>query len=113
MENLSDLLASLSESDIAQLKEAAKGLFSSEKTGEGNADIGALSSLDFSALASLLQPQDDARTQLIRSLKPLLSDEKQQRADDAIRLLHLASLLPSLQQSGLLEQLLGGEHGLL
>ena len=106
---ISEILSSLSSSDMENLKAVAQDLFSSEKSD----DSGTLPNLDLSALTSLMKPKEDERTKLIGALKPLLSEERQRRADEAIRLLHLASMLPALRESGILDKLLGGENGLL
>ena len=108
MENINDIINSLSDDDIQNLKGMAKELFSS-----GEADGTDMPNLDLSSLSSLMLPKDDDRTRLIKALKPMLSDERQKRADEAIRLLQLASMLPALQQSGILEKFLEGEDGLL
>ena len=46
-------------------------------------------------------------TAFLRSLRPLLKEERRHKVDEAIRILHLMSLLPVLQQSGVLQGLLG------
>ena len=50
---------------------------------------------------------DDEQVRFLRALKPLLSDERKGRVDEAVRLLKLVSLLPALQESGLLTNLFG------
>ena len=46
--------------------------------------------------------QDDHdRTRLLLSLKPHLSEARQQRVDQAIKLLKLITLLPLIRESGL------------
>lgn len=45
----------------------------------------------------------DSNTELIRALKPLLRPERQKKADTAIKILRLLSLLPLLKESGLLD----------
>ena len=44
---------------------------------------------------------DDDRTRLLLSLKPHLSEERQQRVDQAVKLLKLITLLPLIRESGL------------
>lgn len=44
--------------------------------------------------------QDDARTRLLLSLKPLLAPERRDRVDKAVKLLKIAELLPLLRESG-------------
>ncbi|MBR2591092.1 MAG: hypothetical protein IKE65_09255 [Clostridia bacterium] len=109
MDNIGDILNSLSDEDMQNLKGMAKQLFSSE--GEQAAGVPDLGGMDIGMLTSLLKPREDERTKLIASLKPMLSEERRHRADEAIRLLHLASMLPALRESGILEKLLGDIDG--
>ncbi|HIQ59642.1 MAG TPA: hypothetical protein IAB22_09335, partial [Candidatus Merdivicinus intestinavium] len=44
---------------------------------------------------------------LLRALRPMLRESRQKRVDEALRILRLLSILPVLQQSGLLRGLLG------
>lgn len=46
-------------------------------------------------------PKNDKNTALLRALKPHLRKERQKRADDAIRMMQLISMLPLLKDSGL------------
>jgi len=57
------------------------------------------------ALQSASVESQDAA--LLRALRPYLSPEKQRRADDAMRLLKLLSILPAVRDAGLLEGVLG------
>lgn len=43
----------------------------------------------------------DERADFIAALKPLLSEERQKRADDAIKIIRLVSVLPLLKEQGL------------
>lgn len=54
--------------------------------------------------------QEDKNVQLLRALKPHMSPSRQNRVDEAIRLLQLFALLPALRDSGLLAGLLGGDR---
>ena len=45
--------------------------------------------------------KDDERTRLIMALKPLLSQPRRQRADEALQLMRLLEVLPLLGNSGL------------
>ena len=105
MDNIGEILNSLSEEDMQNLKGMAKELFSAD--GGQAASVPDLSGMNIGSLTSLLKPGEDERTKLIASLKPMLSEERQHRADEAIRLLHIVSLLPALRKSGILEKLLG------
>jgi hypothetical protein len=42
---------------------------------------------------------------LIRSIKPYLSDKRKERAENAIKLLKLLSILPKIKDSGLLSSI--------
>ncbi len=46
---------------------------------------------------------------LLRALRPLLRENRQKRVDEALRIMRLLSLWPVLQQSGLLQGLLGDD----
>lgn len=48
--------------------------------------------------------KEDKGIALLRALKPLLSEERSSRIDDAARILVLARMLPHLRESGLLPQ---------
>lgn len=49
---------------------------------------------------------NDKRYVFLTSLKPMLSAERQKRADDAIRMLRLFELLPLLKDSGIFNNIL-------
>ena len=48
---------------------------------------------------------DDNRTALIKALKPMLSEERQQKADEVMKILKIIQLLPLIRESGLLNGL--------
>lgn len=65
------------------------------------------SGFDISALASLAgmlknSGANDDNVNFLVALKPLLSDEKKKKADNAIKILKLLNLLPILKDSGIL-----------
>ena len=62
-------------------------------------------------LGSLLQSakRDTPGAALLRALRPLLREGRQKRVDEALRIMRLLSLWPVLQQSGLLQGLLGDD----
>lgn len=110
MDNISEILSSLSEEDMANLKDMAKDLFASSEGGTTPA-LADLSGLDIGSLSKLIAPKEDERTKLIQSLKPMLSEQRRHKADEAIRLLQIVNMLPLLKQSGILEQFLGDKDG--
>ena len=77
--------------------------------GNGNiSDIGDMLSGNelqtiISIISQLKNSSDDSRVQLINALKPHLSEERQKRADTAMKILKLLDLLPLLKERGLLK----------
>lgn len=109
MDNITDILSNLSAQDIENLKETAAALFSQSKQEEpqskGNNLFGALGAdaQMISKISGIMQimNREDSRCDLIRALKPLLKPERQHRADEAIRLLKIISMLPVLREQNL------------
>lgn len=101
MDNISDIISSLSESDIENIKGMAGKLFSDSDSDESPLPF------DLGALGTLAGTEDD-RCALIKSLKPMLSEQRRRKADEAIKLLKLASLIPVLKESGVLKNFLEG-----
>lgn len=113
MENISELLSSIPPEQLEQLKAVAANLLtnaSKDTASSGTSDpakaVSAAAPMDsaasdpiFGALAKLSQhmEEDSDTTRFLKSLKPLLSEEKQKRADEAIRFLHLMDTLPLLK----------------
>lgn len=109
--DINEILSSLSSDDIEQLKEAANSILGGEQkqTNEpSQPDINLFNPAILSNLGMLSKALsgDDDRTALIKALKPMLSDERKQKADEAIKILKLLQLMPLLQESGLLKGLL-------
>jgi len=109
MDNITDILSNLSAQDIENLKETAAALFSGskqEETQNKSGDLfGALGADTqmISKISDIMQimNREDSRCDLIRALKPLLKPERQHRADEAIRLLKIISMLPVLREQNL------------
>ena len=82
---------------------------SSAQNGQGNQmpDLSGLMSMKIQPALSAYN-QDDKNTVLLKSLKPHLRPERQNRVDEALKLMKLASLLPMFVQSGLFGS--GGER---
>jgi len=83
---------------------------------EGNiGDMGGLGNMaNLGAAMSMISGmmgnnQPDPAVELIRALRPFLSEKRQKKAKDAMRLLKVAEILPLVQNSGLLNGFLGGE----
>ena len=109
MDNIADILSSLSAQDIENLKETAAALFSQSKQEEPqNKNNDLFSSLGadaqmISKISGIMQAmnREDSRCDLIRAIKPHLKPERQHRADEAIRLLKIISMLPLLREQNL------------
>ena len=54
-----------------------------------------------SVLGKLGQSRDDERTRFIAALRPLLSEKRRHRADEALKMMQLFEILPLLKDSGL------------
>lgn len=111
MDNINDILSSLSDEDIENLKAAAENLFSSQSGAEagGKSEPASGSAMpDFSSLlgnaqmmaklSSIMNAMNkkDDRTKLIEALKPLLSEKRRKKADEAMQILKLLDILPTL-----------------
>ena len=72
----------------------------SSPQGQGGFDLGSLGSI--ANILGKFNQNDDKRCRLITALKPLLSPERQQRADEALRIIKLMDILPLIRDSGLL-----------
>lgn len=116
--DISAILGSLSESDIENLKRTAQSIFGNtgettaslpQKAGEsagfdgllktGLPDMSVITKLS-PVISELTKP--DERADFIAALKPMLKPERRQKADEAVRLLKLLSLIPILKNKGLL-----------
>lgn len=105
LENIETIINSMSQKDIEDLSSIASQFFSAgtdstqkQKQEEKNDGI------DFETItkiASVLgklssQPKDPA-CELLSALKPMLSPERRHKADEAIKMIQLMSLLPLLK----------------
>ncbi len=110
MDNINDIISSLTDEDIENLKAAAANLFGnmqddSPKKESAPADNGMpdLSQLLGNAqmmakLSSIMGAMNkkDSRAALIEALKPLLSEKRRRRADDAMQMIKLFDILPQI-----------------
>lgn len=98
--DLSSLLAGLSEPSSSPDPNDSKN------TGEnGGGDFGfdMNTILEMQRMMKLFQNQKDNKdAALLNSLKPYLSDKRQNKVDEAIKMLKLVSMLPLLKESGIL-----------
>jgi hypothetical protein len=97
MDSINDLLASLSEQDMEKIKSAAAGLMGNAPTqaGESPAFSDDMSNMLLKVASQMNKDSD--KTAFIKALRPLLSDERQKRADEAMHFLKLMDTLPLLR----------------
>ena len=120
--DIGSILSSLSSEDINNLKNVAYSILGGENSQEqerkeppknkDNADFKMpdLSSLglpdmsQFSNLLPLLSALNsrDEREDFICALKPLLSDERRKKADEAMKFVKLLSIIPLLKEKGIM-----------
>ncbi len=108
--DISSLLSSLSAEDVEKLKETAKQFFGDpEKNNQAIAkpDDSEKFQLPFdpkllSGVAGLSQMfnENDERCAFITALKPLLSEKRRQKADDAVMMLKFMRIINTLQENG-------------
>lgn len=114
MDNIGDLLSSISPEDMERLKNVASSLMSQsgsesssvqkEKGGGSrnapNADISSLFGDDMTktlmTVATQMNKEDD-NTRFISALRPLLSEDRRKKADEAMKFLKLMEMLPLLK----------------
>ncbi len=97
--DINSLLDSLSEEDLSALGDAAQQLFGSQQTDEAAPDI--FGGIDPDMIAKIMQIMplltnagDNDRTRLITALKPMLSQARRRKADEAMQLIRLLEILP-------------------
>lgn len=112
MDDLSEKLAGIlnDPESMEQVKKMAENLFSgneeSQPENSNNQNTGNMPSPDqmqaiFSLMSKLNQTDGNDRTNLINALKPYLSEKRQTKADNAIRILKLLELWPLIKDSGI------------
>ena len=120
--DIGSILSSLSSEDINNLKNVANSILGGENLQEqerkeppknndnGDFKMPDLSSLglpdmsQFSNLLPLLSALNsrDEREDFICALKPLLSDERRKKADEAMKFVKLLSIIPLLKEKGIM-----------
>lgn len=107
--DISEILSSLTPEDMEQLKSIASSLTGSgqseEKKEQNASQYNNLFSTDMLGKIGKLSnavSSDDQRTALIKALKPMLSEQRQQKADEIMKILKIIQLMPLIRESGLL-----------
>ena len=112
MEELSEKLGALfsDPNSLSQIQNLAKllGLQDSDaRKAPPPAPAGGASRMETASLLSSLGAEDDT-TRFLRALRPLLSQPRQNKLDEALRILSVLRLFPLLKDSGFLSTLTGG-----
>lgn len=106
MDNINDILASLTPDDIRSLKETAEAIFGNNSSTESQPQYNKSSNTDFSSflhpdmfskiagIMSAMNSDGGKRGKLIEALKPNLSYKRQKKADEAMQILKLLEILP-------------------
>lgn len=106
MIDIENLLSSISDEDMAKIKSIADSLTEKGDTQQQQEHKKSESIPNLSIDMNMMQKimglmgqfnKEDYRTRLIEDLKPLLSDERKQKADEAVRFLQLMEVLPLLK----------------
>lgn len=112
LENLNDIISSLSSDDIDMLKGVASSILGQEEQKStqsiapqpNNNQSLSLENIDYSMILKAKQMFDrmnsssNKNADLILALKPHLSPETQDKADQAIRILKLFDILPFIKE---------------
>ena len=106
MIDIESLLSSISDEDMAKIKGIADSLMEKEapklKETEKKTESIPNLSIDADMMKKIMGlmgqfNKEDYRTRLIEDLKPMLSDERRQKADEAVKFLQLMEILPLLK----------------
>lgn len=112
MADLQELLSSISDEDMAKIKSVADSIMngngqSNTNTQNNNSNSNSSQSgfslpFDMGTMSKMMSlmgqmNKEDHRTRLINDLKPLLSEDRRQKADEAIKFLQLMEMLPLLK----------------
>lgn len=98
MENLNDIISSLTPEDIEALKATAESVFGSGGPAPPPSSQGfGIDPSMFSKLTQVMSAMNSdggKRCRLIEALKPNLSSDRQKKADEAMQMLRLMEMLP-------------------
>ncbi len=104
LESIENIINSMSQNDIEQLSSLASEFFSgAQDTGKTQKEEKS-DGIDFetitkiaSVLSKLSSQPKDPGCELLTALKPMLSPERRHKADEAIKMMQIISLLPLLK----------------
>lgn len=104
LDGIENIINSMSQKDIEDLSAIASQLFSGDSNNQSAKQEAPSDGIDFETvtkIASVLgkissQPKDPG-CELLTALKPMLSPERRHKADEAIKMMQLLSLLPLIK----------------
>lgn len=92
---------------MARIQSMAQSLLSQQTPEQPQPEEPAIDGIKLAKMLGALKSSGtDDRSQLLLALRPHLSEERRQRVDKAVKLLRLAGMLPLLQESGILSDIL-------
>ncbi len=106
MIDIENLLSSISDEDMAKIKGIADSLMEKDNHQQNESSKKSDSAQNLPIDADMMKKimglmgqfnKEDYRTRLIQDLKPMLSDERKQKADEAVKFLQLMEVLPLLK----------------
>lgn len=107
MDSINDILSSLTNEDIENLKQTAESIFGKDFTTEKSNtqdtgfDINNMLNpemfMQFSKIIGAMNSDGGKRAKLIEALKPNLSEKRRKKADDAIQIIKLLDILPLIK----------------
>ena len=116
MMDISSLLSSLSADDIERLKATAQQFFGSgaegenvrENAGEHKSQNASADAMPFDpklitgvAKFSRMMNENDEKSAFLMALKPLLSESRKKKADDAVMMMKFFRIISHLQENGI------------
>ena len=102
--DLASILGSLSESDLDRLQQTAKTLFSGgEEDGKSApppppVDLRLMEGI---SKLSRAMSENDEKTDLLRAMRPFLSEARQKRADEAVSFVRVYNAIRLLREGGI------------
>ena len=101
MLDIENLLSSISDEDMAKIKDLANSLSGNEEKKQPEKEQINFP-IDLNTMNKIMSVmgkmgKEDYRTRFINDLKPMLSDERQRKADEAVKFLQLMEILPLIK----------------
>lgn len=106
--NLADKLSEIlnDPEGMARIQSMAQSLLGESETKKDEETPSVAEGVAITKMLSVLKNSGgDDRSRLLMALRPHLSDERRERVDKAVKLLRIASILPVLQESGMLSDI--------